>query len=199
MTRKLLKRGNLKLSSKQGIWTLPRSTCIGAGECAKWCYAKKMENLKNVREGREWRLEQSKRDDFVQKMIDEIVQRNFKIIRIHEAGDFYCKKYLNKWSLIAQLLPDVRFYAFTKAFQLDFSHVPDNLVILQSYGSKHDHKINKTKNTAKVIETVEEKRKSEYLCPYYLKHSGGFTKCGESCSFCFSPTPKVKHVVFFKH
>jgi Pyruvate/2-oxoacid:ferredoxin oxidoreductase delta subunit len=61
MERKLLKRGNHKLSSKIGVWTLPRHTCRGAGLCAKFCYAKKMEMFKNVQESREWRYMQSLR------------------------------------------------------------------------------------------------------------------------------------------
>jgi len=194
--RKLLKRGNHKLSTKQGIWTLPRSTCIGAGECRKYCYAKKMENMPNVRESRLWKLEQTKRKDFVERIVKEVQGRKIEIIRIHEAGDFYSQGYLEKWFEIAKKLPEVRIYTFTKAFELDFTNTPENLVIIQSYGSRYDNKINKMGNTSRVIESYTELRKIEFLCPY---HEKTFTKCGEYCQYCFDKKHKVKHVAFLKH
>jgi len=194
--RKLLKRGNHKLSTKQGIWTLPRSTCIGAGECRKFCYAKKMEKFPNVRASRLWRLEQTKSADFIEKMVTEVQNRKIKIIRIHEAGDFYSQEYLEKWFEIAKKLPEIKLYVFTKAFELDFTNTPENLVVIQSYGSRYDNKINKTQNTSRVIEDVKELYKIEYLCPY---GNPKFTKCGEYCNYCFDEKHKVKHIAFLKH
>lgn len=198
MSRELLKRGNHKLSSKQGVWTLPRSTCIGAGICAKFCYAKKMENMPNVRISRAWKLEQTKGSDFKSRIIAEIRKRKFKVIRIHESGDYYCQAYVDTWKDIARSIPEITFYSFTKAFQLDlWSNLPSNFIIIQSYGSKFDEKIDSTKSTGRVIEKLTDLRITDYLCPYY-HHVEGF-KCGKDCSYCFSQEPKVKQVAFIMH
>lgn len=201
MKRKLLTFGNRKLSNKQAIWTLPAGkTCIGAGECAKWCYSKKAEKCyPQVRASREWKLEQAKRKDFVQLMVQAIKESKRKIVRCHQDGDFFSQAYLNKWKEIARQLPDVTIYAFTKSFaQLDFwTNLPDNFVVIQSYGSKYDNKIDYSKNTARVIDSLTELRKTEHLCPYHDKEH--FKKCGETCSYCFSKFPKVKHIAFLKH
>lgn len=194
--RKLLKKGNHKLSSKQGIWTLPRSTCIGAGICRKFCYAKKMEKLPNVRNSRQWKLEQTKTEDFIDRVVQEIRDRRIEIVRIHESGDFYSQEYLEKWFEIARRLPETQLYAFTKAFELDFTNTPDNLIIIQSYGSRYDNKVDKSRNTSRVIRTVQELQKIEYLCPYHDKEH--FTKCGDCCDYCMNST-QPKHVAFLIH
>ena len=196
--RQLLKRGNLKLSSKQGIWTLPRITCIGAGICARFCYAKKMENMPSVRASREWKLEQTRLPDFKNKIIAEIRKRKFKVIRIHESGDFYCQTYLDTWKEIARSIPEITFYAFTKAFQLDlWTDLPSNFIIIQSYGSRFDERIDYSKNTGRVIDKLTDLRITEYLCPYHDKEH--FTKCGECCNYCMRADGTVKHVAFIKH
>lgn len=191
-------KGNRKLSSKQLIWSLPRGkTCIGAGECLKWCYEIKIERMyKNATDSRERNLEASKRESFVKEVVDYIERSKRRIVRIHESGDFYNQKYLNKWIRIATLLPEIIFYAFTKSFQLDFSKCPENLIIIQSYGSKFDNKINKKGNTSRVIQSLEELKKGEYLCPYHDKTK--FTRCGECCDYCFNDR-RPKHVAFLKH
>lgn len=194
---KLLKRGNHKLSSKIGIWTLPRSTCIGAGECAKWCYAKKMETMPNVYKSRLWRLAQTLCSDFVDRMVDEIQRHKFQVIRIHESGDFSTQDYVEKWFEIARQCPNVTFFAFTKAYgllNLDVS--PSNFIILQSFGSNHDNLIDYSKSTARVINDISELKMTEYLCPYHDKEH--FVACGESCSYCIQKG-RVLHVAFFKH
>lgn len=197
--RPLLTYGNHKLSKRQAIWTLPAGiTCLGAGECAKWCYSRKAERCyKNVRESRLWKLAISKDSLFVPYMTNTILNSGRMIVRIHQDGDFYSQEYLEKWKEVARLCPDVRFYAFTKSFELDlWTDLPENLVIIQSYGSRYDEKIDAKKNTARVVDDISEVKKGEYLCPYHKKT---FTKCGESCNYCFRKSKKVKHVVFLKH
>jgi len=192
----MLKRGNHKLSSKIGIWTLPRSTCIGAGECKKWCYARKMENWPNVYNSRHDKLVASKIFQFEDAMVKEIIGRKFSIIRVHESGDFYDQTYLDKWFNIANRCSNVLFFIYTKTFSLlDWSKKPNNIIMFQSYGSRTDDKIDYSQNTARVIENQTELRKTEYLCPY---HDPSFKKCGETCSYCMQKG-RVLHVCFLKH
>lgn len=195
--RNLLKRGNHKLSTKIGIWTLPRSTCIGAGSCKLWCYGKKFEKCKNVIESRAWKLDQISKADFVERMIVEILKRKFKYIRVHECGDFPDQQYVKKWIDIASKLPKVIFFTYTKSYgELDFSNMPKNFIVFQSLGSRWDSKIDWSKNTARVIEKGKGAASGEYLCPY---GSPQFKKCGETCLFCMSGLSQTKHVAFHRH
>jgi len=192
-------RGNKKLSKIQLIWSLPRViTCPGAGSCKAWCYAKKSESCyKAVLPSRMRNWEFSKCEEFVETIVSFLKKTEKKIVRVHEAGDFYSQLYLDKWKEIARKLPNITFYAFTKSFQLDlWSKLPENLIILQSYGSRYDNLIDTTKNTARVIEKIIEIHKIEYLCPY---HDELFTKCGECCSYCYNSKNKTKHIAFLKH
>jgi len=196
--RPLLTYGNLKLSKRQAIWTLPSGiTCIGAGECAKWCYSRKAERCyKRARASREWKLEVSKKANFVLVMVNAILNSKRKIVRVHQDGDFYSQDYLEKWKNIARLLPNVTLYAFTKSFELDlWVGLPKNFIIIQSFGSRYDGKIDTKRNTARVVDTQAEIGKKEYTCPY---HEETFTKCGEYCTYCMT-RGKIKHVAFLKH
>ena len=192
----LLKCGNKKLSNKIGIWNLPRSTCINAGVCKDYCYAKSFENMKYPKKFRESRLEISKTDLFEKLMIAEIKNNKFKYIRIHESGDYYSIKYFVKWINIAKACPNVTFLSFTKSFNiLDLNGLPNNFTIFQSYGSKTDSEIDVNLNTARVIDNINQLNSNEFLCPY---HDKAFTKCGEYCNYCWTLGVNKK-VAFLKH
>ena len=73
-------------------------TCPMADGCVKFCYAKKGAYIwSNVKPAFEKRYELSKTDEFVDKMYDEIVKKKPDYVRVHDSGDYYSKKYLNKW------------------------------------------------------------------------------------------------------
>ncbi len=139
-------------------FSLPKGkTCIGAGDCLNWCFAGKgfyRVHAKTIAKAHNRNLEYSKSEDFADKMIVEIVKRKLKIIRIHDSGDFYSQEYLDKWTIIAGSLPHVRFYAYTKSLELDFTEFTrlPNTKIIQSFGSKYDHLIDLRKPHAIVFE-----------------------------------------------
>ena len=69
---------------------------------------------------------------------------NLGICRIHVAGDFFNRNYMEAWTLVARSNPDRLFYAYTKSLQywLDLRNdIPDNLVLTASYGGRDDHLI----------------------------------------------------------
>ncbi len=193
----LLKNGNLKLSRNIGIWTLPRTTCIGKGDkCDKYCYAKTFEKMSQVNKYRNYRLELSKSKLFEKQMIKELKNSYFKYIRLHESGDFYNQEYLDKWKRIAKCFPSKIFLAYTKSLTLDlWNGLPRNFIIFQSYDGKQDNLIDENKNTARVIKSINQLRDNEYLCKY---QQSDFTKCGECCTKCFNKN-KIKHVAFKLH
>jgi ferredoxin len=190
----LLKKGNHKLSKKIGIWTLPRTTCVGAGECAKFCYAKIFETMPQVKAYRINKLQKSKSLSFVSEMVKEIKDNKVKKLRIHESGDFYNQGYLNKWKEIANQCKGTIFLTYTKSFNLNLD-TPENFILFQSYGSKWDDKIDTSRNTAIVVKDVKDKPKGYYLCPYGQEN---FKKCLDSCKYCYSKKG-IKHVAFLLH
>ena len=63
----------------------------------------------------EYRYKLSKTVAFVPLLIEAIKTLKADFIRIHDSGDFYSPKYVEKWMQIAEALPGVKFYAYTKS------------------------------------------------------------------------------------
>lgn len=132
------------------IWSIPAiSTCPYATEsCKKFCYAMKAQRMyKATKKARELNLIETKKPNFVNRMIDAIETisnkpsyKNKKIyFRIHESGDFYNTQYLQSWYKIAEALPHIKFLAYTKSFNMvDELHTigghetPSNLILRAS-------------------------------------------------------------------
>ena len=83
---------------------------------------------------------------------------------MHDSGDFYSPKYVNKWVQIAEALPMVKFYAYTKSH--DFFRgieIPSNVDIIFSEGSKLDARLNKeTERHASIFQSLEELQQAGY-------------------------------------
>ena len=188
-----ISNGNRKLDKRIGIFNLPtEKTCPGSGFCAKVCYAKKAEKLyPQCLPCREKNYELSMKKGFSKTMAGNIKKMKIGIFRIHESGDFYSQEYLDKWKEIAKMLPEVRFFAYTKSLHLDFSKIPLNLIVIKSFGGRFDWMIDKEKDNHAVIllDGLE--------CPdeYYKCPGKG---CGSSCCYCFKNAGQVK-VAFHKH
>ena len=194
-----LSKGNHKLSKDILIWNLPSGkTCPGSSkECLEYCYAKKAERqYPGARASRERNYQLSLEKDFVESMIAHLSARKESVCRIHESGDFYSKEYYEKWIAIARRLPNMTFYSYSKSFVVFnmFEDLPDNFLVLQSYGSKDDSKIDSIHSTARVIESETDLLPGDALCGYYKKGHG---KCGEECRLCM--IPGAHRIVFKKH
>lgn len=129
-------------------------------------------------------------------MVDYLSARSEIIIRPHESGDYWCKEYYDKWVEIARRLPGKTFYSYTKSFVLFnlWDNLPANFLVIQSYGSRDDSKIDPNHSTARVIDNETDLYPGEVLCGYYKKGHG---KCGEECRLCM--IPGVHRIVFKKH
>ena len=63
-------------------------------------------------------------------------------VRIHDSGDFFSREYLLGWIGLAQMFPDILFYAYTKEVALLRTvDLPDNFLVIFSMGGKQDHLI----------------------------------------------------------
>tara|TARA_R110000737_G_scaffold128902_1_gene161340 strand:+ start:164 stop:763 length:600 start_codon:yes stop_codon:yes gene_type:complete len=126
-----------------------KTVCPFAKDCIKYCYAQKGNyRYPSVVKGLNNRYNLSQTDEFIPQMNATIILERPTHVRIHDSGDFYSIKYLNKWVTIAKQNKDVIFYAYTKSikFFTEGLTVPKNLKIIFSEGSKIDNLINVKKH-----------------------------------------------------
>ena len=150
--------------TKQG-----KVTCPFAKECVKYCYAQKgnYTRFPIIQQLMEKKYNLTKQENFVELMTKEIKKKKANYIRIHDSGDFYSVKYLNKWIQIAKQNKNVIFYAYTKSikFFIDYQiNLPKNLKIIFSEGSKTDNLINTKKHRhARIFKTVADLLSAGYI------------------------------------
>ena len=162
-----MKKTSLKNNAKIFNFSIPayktksgRVTCPFAAACVKYCYAQKgnYTRFPIVQEVQEKKYEISKQNNFNSLMNAEIKKKKATHIRIHDSGDFYSVKYLQKWVQIAEFNPSIIFYAYTKSikFFVDGLLLPDNMKIIFSEGSKTDELINpKTDRHARIFKNID--------------------------------------------
>lgn len=171
MYRIYLSKGNAKLKKTAKVrnaavmaFDLPAGyTCPYAGECRKYCYAKKgryvFESKRNCNDGN---YHASLELDFVPRMVailkGEDAKTDKKIhIRIHSSGDFYNREYALKWESIARECPEIVFYAYTKSVEIVKSiDWPENVHIAYSIGGTQDDLIPPESTIAKIFDTPED-------------------------------------------
>ena len=144
-----------------------KRTCPFAGACAKYCYAQKGAYIwSNVSPAFQHRYLATKCDSFVDKMIAEIKKKNVDMLRVHDSGDYYSKKYINKWVAIAKALPDVKFYSYTKSIPLFLDQdMPSNFDIIYSEGGTRDDLIDYSKDRhCKIFNDIESLNNAGYVC-----------------------------------
>ena len=118
-------------------------TCPFADACIKFCYAKKGAYIwSNVQPAFEKRYQLTKTDKFVTAMTKEIIKKRPDYIRVHDSGDYYSPKYLQKWLRIAKAFPRIKFYSYTNCVKmLKNVNLPDNYDIIFSDSGKQKHMI----------------------------------------------------------
>ena len=141
-------------------------TCPLAGECVKFCYAKKGAYVwSNVYPAFEARLEATKKNNFIDLMVNEIKKKKVDFLRVHDSGDYYSKEYLLKWFKIAELLPNVKFYSYTNNINMikKLKSIPSNFDFIFSDSGKQSYLINeKTDRHTKIFKSLNELKKAGY-------------------------------------
>ena len=140
--------------------------CPFAKDCIKYCYAKKgAYNWGNVKPLYEQRYNLTKSKIFIEAINESLEQKKVDILRIHDSGDFYSPKYIDKWVTIAKANKDIIFYAYTKSIPL-FKNIdlPNNFKIIFSEGSKVDHLIDVNKDRhARIFDNEKELIANGYI------------------------------------
>ena len=170
-----MKKTSLKNNAKIFNFSIPayktksgKVTCPFASACVKYCYAQKGNYTRYpiVQEVQEKKYEISKQPNFNSLMNAEIKKKKATHIRIHDSGDFYSIKYLQKWVQIAEYNKEVIFYAYTKSikFFVNGLLLPDNMKIIFSEGSKTDELINAREHRhARIFKTSQELNAAGYI------------------------------------
>ena len=130
------------------------NTCRGAGACRSVCYAKAGAYLfPNVVTAKRANLDATLADTFAADMVAAIRRRrSYNTVRIHDAGDFYSKEYFAKWCAVARALPGHKFYAYTKALDLDlWTDKPDNFQVVQSLGGVFDRLVDLNRSHSRIF------------------------------------------------
>lgn len=194
--RKFLTMGNHKLGGKIASWSLPVSKKI-CGRVCEGCYAEKAQRIyPAVLPSRDRKFDMSAKDSFVGLMSKAIETLSPDYIRIHDAGEFYSQKYVDKWVEIAKKSTDFTFYAYTKRLtDFNFAGLKSlpNVVIIDSL---HAGKIN--------YGTVDKLSPGMFLCP---DHKGSPERllqpkdpiCGSVCTYCMTKPAEDTGVFFVKH
>jgi hypothetical protein len=72
------------------------------------------------------------------EIIEYSLPKNSRVIRIHEAGDFWTQKYLAAWVLVAKRNPDKVFFGYSKTTWAATAEYPDNMFMQYSDGGRFD-------------------------------------------------------------
>jgi hypothetical protein len=191
------------MGKKVGLFNLPAQvTCPGATkECKLICYARKAEKMyKTALNSRVKNLDESKNSSFKDLITEDL--KKVKMVRVHESGDFYNQRYLNKWKEIWEENPDVSFLAFTKSYHLDFGELPPNVKIYNSIDSTTKRTPKNNFPTALTVAKREDVPEGYAYCPPIGKKADGtrdkthYNICGDSCKICWTTT---RNVAWTKH
>lgn len=120
----MLTLGNRKLGTRR-IWgfALPSGTldvCPGMSDtCRTHCYAVALERYRPTALARYRRnLLASRRRDFARQVVAFLVAHRVRVVRIHTGGDFYSAEYARKWLRVIRQSPHVRFYFYSRSWQI---------------------------------------------------------------------------------
>ena len=138
-TSGLLMQGNGKLGNAIHVWSIPAlDTCPGSTSvCRTACYALRHRfRFAQVRDRLRWNWQQSRRSDFVERMVAEIRSRGVLVLRLHVAGDFPDAEYAEKWLAIVKRSPRVRFFGYTRSWR-----IPSIATVLEKIASLHSMRL----------------------------------------------------------
>ena len=187
---------NSKLGKIPNISTIPVKDCGNCDSCMTDCYAlKAWKQYPPVRAA--WKQNSQMFRKHMQAAFNDIEtyfnsKRTLpRFFRIHVAGDFLNQEHVNGYAEIARKFPAIKFLAFTKMHDLDYSNLPDNLQIIASMWSGLDYPPNvKNMRKAWVQDGTETRIPDDAIeCPGIC----------DDCGMCWSLDSIGRDVYFLAH
>lgn len=139
--------------------------CPLADVCVAFCYARKYAyTWPNVKNAYEYRYQQSLLDSFADEISKELDRKKPEILRIHDSGDYYSKKYLAKWIKVWERFPEIHFYSYTNMIPFFRDrYYANNFTAIFSDSGKWSHTIDKSfERHTKIFKTLEDLQKEGY-------------------------------------
>lgn len=204
---------NTKMGCVPSFSLMPVVTCNKYMPCTKkGCYACKLARLRKT-VAKSW---QRNTDIVMNDLIKFKLQINTwlsvyepKAFRIHVGGDFFSVKYLLAWCEIAERFPKVKFFAFTKQYNVVRSvlphGIPKNLSIILSawLPSNNEDQWLPPKDLRKRFPVAwiinKDGSMSNEVSKYLSKKNDVCLGNCETCGLCFKRKKRDGDIVFFKH
>lgn len=189
---------------------LARLTCPGMTRwCAKNCYACHGNfTYSNVVNGQDRRWSSTQDLDlFIETMVIECkmaLLKGEKAIRIHSSGDFYSIDYFLAWLEIANQVPDMAFFAFTKNWRLpwfreylDLANNIDNFSLWFSFDPSCEWDQYLDNKKVAFVNDPKETYSFSVPEPNCLKQLDKTQNCN-TCGKCYGKNA-ISRVTFHKH
>lgn len=193
-------------------FAFPLCTCREDAPCKETCYANKGAQKICVVQAayyRNFRLLNDNVEDVFEQIIYKIKHSGLSTVRYFDSGDFPNYEFLLGLIDIANKLPDVKFMAFTKKYELvnryltEGNKIPDNFNIIFSAWDKlwHEERFDNPFSLPVAFVDFKDKRfnpqipENAFRCPSNGKKLGEIT-CS-MCKACWNK--KLKNVVFAQH
>lgn len=131
--------------------------------------------------------------DFVERAIKaQIEADHIEAVRIHAAGDFDSKAYLDMWIRIVSMFPNVKFWTYTKVreFENAFNGF-ENANIVKSVISGHGFNFGHCDYIESVYNTLASENKTVHICKCGIDKNQHCTNC-KGCSV-------NEYVLFIEH
>ncbi len=112
--------------------------------CSQYCYCEKSKFYKNNMSSRFNVLLSYLKDSdkFFTRINTQIIHDDIDLIRIHTEGDFFNREYVLSWFDVMNKNPEVKFYAYTKQFELfEGLELPKNFTLQLSFDSQATYEI----------------------------------------------------------
>ena len=209
---KISLHGNNSFSMLAG----PKFGCPGATEACKDCYAMKgRHHMPGVQSAlaKNWLLvKQMSRHKSTTKAVSkflDIIPTSAKIFRIHESSDFFSQWYVDVWDQVVKQKPDVKFWAYTRSFNLDYSKILTNKNFVL-WASTDDYNTKEARNFVRKYcksgvkyaygpwEHSKKTPANSVTCPVTSKKLNVEGAC-EKCKLCIERNKTTKNVVFLAH
>ena len=114
--------GNIKMKHVMSFSVLPLVTCAKDVPCKKDCYAARMcrfrTNVRDCYQKNTDMLKAGRYRTFIEDFFDVLQETHVDKFRFNVAGDFFCPEYLCAALDLATSCPDVKFWAFTKQWDV---------------------------------------------------------------------------------
>jgi hypothetical protein len=132
---------SFNLLPAETCWTPIEGRAIASPVCRAVCFFHKMcEGRPGVAERAKKNIQVARRPDFAELIVGAIRRAAITFCKIHVVGDFFSVAYINAWSRVAELLPDVTFWTYTRSWRvpslvpaLERLAIHDNMSLFFSY------------------------------------------------------------------